>query len=74
MHYTVPCTMRGGRRSHCALIDRTGQPPTFSELRNSAISNDWHDHQQQGHGHNDDDIDDDGDGDDCSLSLHDSVA
>ena len=41
MHYT-PCTMRGGRRSHCALIDRTGQPPTFSELRNSAISNDWH--------------------------------
>ena len=34
--------MRGGRRSHCALIDRTGQPPTFSELRNSAISNDWH--------------------------------
>ena len=41
MHYTV-CTMRGGRRSHCALIDRTGQPPTFSELRNSAISNDWH--------------------------------
>ena len=42
MHYTAPCTMRGGRRSHCALIDRTGQPPTFSELRNSAISNDWH--------------------------------
>ena len=41
MHYTR-CTMRGGRRPHCALIDRTGQPPTFSELRNSAILNDWH--------------------------------